>query len=234
MMVTRLVGPRLLGREREREVLERLLEGARAGHGGALVLHGEPGVGKTALLELRGRGRQTTSGSSAPPGSRERWSCPYAALAAALCTDPRSDRAPARSAARRAQRRVRAQRGTGARSVPRRARGARSVVGGGRGAPAALPRRRRAVAGPMRRLARSRSSRAGSSRRGSCSCSRPASEAPRLAASPRSTSGPWDSVMPGSCWSPCCPLASMSECSSASWPGDAREPARAARAARAG
>ncbi len=52
VMVTRLVEPRLLGREREREVLGRLLEGARAGHGGVLVLHGEPGVGKTALLEF--------------------------------------------------------------------------------------------------------------------------------------------------------------------------------------
>ena len=51
-MVTRLVEPRLLGREREREVLGRLLEGARTGHGGVLVLHGEPGVGKTALLEF--------------------------------------------------------------------------------------------------------------------------------------------------------------------------------------
>jgi DNA-binding CsgD family transcriptional regulator/DNA polymerase III delta prime subunit len=41
----------LLGREAEREVLDRLLDGVRAGRGGALVLHGEPGVGKTALLE---------------------------------------------------------------------------------------------------------------------------------------------------------------------------------------
>ena len=51
-MVTRLVEPGLLGREREREVVGRLLEGVRAGHGGVLVLHGEPGVGKTALLEF--------------------------------------------------------------------------------------------------------------------------------------------------------------------------------------
>ena len=50
-MITGLVGEQLLGRKREREVLERLLEDARAGHGGVLVLHGEPGVGKTALLE---------------------------------------------------------------------------------------------------------------------------------------------------------------------------------------
>jgi AAA ATPase domain len=32
-------------------VLDRLLEGARAGDGGVLVVHGVPGVGKTALLE---------------------------------------------------------------------------------------------------------------------------------------------------------------------------------------
>jgi DNA-binding CsgD family transcriptional regulator len=41
----------LLGRERERGVLGRLLGAARDGDGGALVVHGEPGVGKTALLD---------------------------------------------------------------------------------------------------------------------------------------------------------------------------------------
>src|SRR3954469_7500523 len=46
-----ITGERLLGREREREVLDRLLEAARGGHGGVLVVDGEPGVGKTALLE---------------------------------------------------------------------------------------------------------------------------------------------------------------------------------------
>jgi DNA-binding CsgD family transcriptional regulator/tetratricopeptide (TPR) repeat protein len=40
----------LLGREDEREALDRLLERARDGHGGVLVVHGEPGIGKTALL----------------------------------------------------------------------------------------------------------------------------------------------------------------------------------------
>jgi DNA-binding CsgD family transcriptional regulator len=44
-------GGQLLGREREREVLDRLLDSVRGGHGGVLVVHGEPGVGKTALLE---------------------------------------------------------------------------------------------------------------------------------------------------------------------------------------
>ena len=41
----------MLGRERERGVIERLLEAAHEGHGGVLVVHGAPGVGKTALLE---------------------------------------------------------------------------------------------------------------------------------------------------------------------------------------
>jgi DNA-binding CsgD family transcriptional regulator len=41
----------LLGRQREQAVLERLLETAREGRGGVLVLQGDPGIGKTALLE---------------------------------------------------------------------------------------------------------------------------------------------------------------------------------------
>jgi DNA-binding CsgD family transcriptional regulator len=47
-------GRQLLGRERERVALDRLLEAARGGHGGVLVVHGEAGVGKTALLEYAG------------------------------------------------------------------------------------------------------------------------------------------------------------------------------------
>ena len=41
-------GRQLFGRKREREVLDRVLDGGR---GGVLVVHGEAGVGKTALLE---------------------------------------------------------------------------------------------------------------------------------------------------------------------------------------
>src|SRR3977135_1986056 len=47
----RLPGGQLRGREREREALHRLLEAATSGHAGVLVVRGEPGVGKTALLE---------------------------------------------------------------------------------------------------------------------------------------------------------------------------------------
>jgi DNA-binding CsgD family transcriptional regulator len=41
----------LLGRQRESGVLDRLLSATRNGRGSLLVLRGEPGVGKTALLE---------------------------------------------------------------------------------------------------------------------------------------------------------------------------------------
>jgi DNA-binding CsgD family transcriptional regulator len=41
----------LIGREREREVLDRLLDSVRGGRGGVLVTAGEAGVGKTALLD---------------------------------------------------------------------------------------------------------------------------------------------------------------------------------------
>ena len=41
----------LTGRRSERDVLDRFIEAVCAGEGRALVLRGEPGVGKTALLE---------------------------------------------------------------------------------------------------------------------------------------------------------------------------------------
>ena len=47
----RVPGRHLFGRKRERAVLDRLLEAARREKGGVLVVHGAPGVGKSALLE---------------------------------------------------------------------------------------------------------------------------------------------------------------------------------------
>src|SRR5688500_18729638 len=44
-------GTTLRGREAECAVLDRLIEAARSGESGALVVRGEPGIGKTALLE---------------------------------------------------------------------------------------------------------------------------------------------------------------------------------------
>ena len=50
-MAVKAPSVQLLGRQREREVVERVLESARDGHGGVLAVYGEPGVGKTALIE---------------------------------------------------------------------------------------------------------------------------------------------------------------------------------------
>src|SRR6266850_1166173 len=50
LSLTAVPGAQLLGRQRQREVLDRLLDAARTGHGRVLVVRGEPGVGKTALL----------------------------------------------------------------------------------------------------------------------------------------------------------------------------------------
>ncbi|HVS43751.1 MAG TPA: ATP-binding protein, partial [Candidatus Dormibacteraeota bacterium] len=41
----------LIGRQREREILDRLLATVRAGRSATLVLRGEPGIGKSALLD---------------------------------------------------------------------------------------------------------------------------------------------------------------------------------------
>jgi len=50
-MINDVASRRLFGRERETAVLGRLVSTARDGHGAVLVVYGDPGVGKTALLE---------------------------------------------------------------------------------------------------------------------------------------------------------------------------------------
>jgi len=51
LYIGQVVEPELLGRDGEREAISRLLSTARLGVSGTLVITGEPGVGKTALLE---------------------------------------------------------------------------------------------------------------------------------------------------------------------------------------
>ena len=58
-MVTEGPAEVLHGRRAEREQLDGLLEGVRGGQSRVLVITGEPGVGKTALLES---GIRTASG----------------------------------------------------------------------------------------------------------------------------------------------------------------------------
>jgi DNA-binding CsgD family transcriptional regulator len=69
----------LRGRDNERAVLDRLLEEARAGRSGVLVLRGEAGVGKTALLE---RAIESASGLIVlrAAGVESEMELPYAAL----------------------------------------------------------------------------------------------------------------------------------------------------------
>jgi DNA-binding CsgD family transcriptional regulator len=84
----------LLGRERQRVALDRLLQDASGGHGGALVVHGEPGVGKTALLEYAGEaGRDFRVLQTV--GVEGEMELPYAALQQ-LCSPvlDRSERLP--------------------------------------------------------------------------------------------------------------------------------------------
>jgi DNA-binding CsgD family transcriptional regulator len=84
----------LLGRQREREVLGRLLNSARRGDGGVLVVHGEPGVGKTALLDWTvDEGRQLLVLRTV--GVEGEMELPFAALQQ-LCSPilDRSDRLP--------------------------------------------------------------------------------------------------------------------------------------------
>ena len=72
--VTGLPGGQLHGRQREREVLERLLAAARGGDGGVLVVYGEPGVGKTALVEYAAESAHGFRVARAL-GVEGRWSC---------------------------------------------------------------------------------------------------------------------------------------------------------------
>ena len=81
------LGSRLLGRRSECDALERLVAGVRAGQSQCLVLPGDAGVGKTALLEHLPSGA-SDAGSPGRRASSPRWSSrsPDCMRCARLCS----------------------------------------------------------------------------------------------------------------------------------------------------
>ncbi len=76
---------RLLGRRGERAALDRVLDRARAGSSAVLVVRGEPGIGKTALLDYAA---EPGSGLPCCPGLRassRRWSSRSPACTGCVC-----------------------------------------------------------------------------------------------------------------------------------------------------
>ena len=73
------MSPFLIGRDRERQAIDRLLAEARAGRGGTLIVTGEAGIGKTALLEDAAGRASDLRQLEARPLEAER-ELPYAAL----------------------------------------------------------------------------------------------------------------------------------------------------------
>ena len=135
----------LYGRDAERSRIGQALDGARESRSAVLVLRGEPGVGKSALLEearglaagmrvLRGRGIESEA------------QIPYAGLHQLLRPGPRRRGPAAAAAGARAARRARPRRRHERRVVPRLARRAHAARRGGRAGARAVPGRRRALA----------------------------------------------------------------------------------------
>ena len=145
LSLTAVPEAQLLGRQREREVLDRLLDAARSGHGRVLVVHGEPGVGKTALLayaiEAAREFRITRTA-----GVEGEMQLAYASLQRLCSPILRASWRSPRSSARCTGGRVRTRLRAGSQSLPCRTGGPRPAVGGGRGTAAPLCRRRRAMA----------------------------------------------------------------------------------------
>ena len=211
LTLTRPPEAQLLGRQREREVLGRLLDAARSGDGGG------PGGARRArrredrAARLGGRGGAAASGPADRRG-RGRDGAPIRGAPTAVLAGPRPLGASAGAPARCAERRLRAECRAGSESVPGRT--------GGRSA--CCPRRRRSgrscassttrSGSIVRRRARSRSWPAACWRRRSRSCSPLVSRATRSRGCRSFASSPWGIVMRGRCWSRSCPLAWTSTC----------------------
>jgi Cdc6-like AAA superfamily ATPase len=88
----------LLGRDRECAALDRLLEDARDSRSGSLVLRGEPGIGKSALVAYavdRADGMRVLSSS---PSRACTSSCGRCSTAPTRCRASRAPRCAGRSA----------------------------------------------------------------------------------------------------------------------------------------
>ena len=132
--------PRLLGREAEERQLGALLTAARNGRGGSLLVLGEPGIGKSALLRAtadRGMRQLRVTGYEAES------TIPYAALYR-LMLPLRPHLASLSDFHQRALRVAAALEPGPPRPLPRRDGGARAPGGGERVDPAGLHGRRRA------------------------------------------------------------------------------------------
>ena len=97
----RTIAHMLLGREVECQALDLLLADARDGQSGVLALVGEPGIGKTALLDYAAAARRRDARAAARAASSRRRRCRSAACSS--CCGPRS----ARSTGSRRRRRPR-------------------------------------------------------------------------------------------------------------------------------
>ena len=139
------VRTRLRDREQERALLDGLLASVRRGESRSLVLRGEAGIGKTALLEYLVESASDLTVARAT-GVESEMELAFASLHQLCAPLLEPARAAARSAARRTPDRLRVGRGAGAGSLPGRPRRAQPGVGGGRATSAAVRRRRRAVA----------------------------------------------------------------------------------------
>ena len=137
---------RLRGRRGERETLDRLVASVRAGNSRTLVVRGEAGAGKTALLEYLLQHAWGCRVAQAA-GVETEMELPFAGLHQ-LCAPflDRLERLP-ESAARRTRHRVQPAGRGRAGSLRGRPGRPGPAVGGGRGAPAGLRRGRCAVAG---------------------------------------------------------------------------------------
>ena len=136
----------LLGRRRECDVLDRLLDAVRGGEGRTLVVRGQPGVGKTALLDyLAEQASGCRVAHAAGVESEMELRLRRAAPAADADAGPPGT-APG-STGQRVADGVRPPLRVGAGPVPGRAGHPQPAGRGGRGAPTGLPGRRRAVAG---------------------------------------------------------------------------------------